>query len=389
MPTTPPLLASPPGHRWREPGGLEPGQIVRVRSRQYLVEDLTPPKQHGDATLVRLSCLEDDALGDPLEVLWECEVDARVLGKSSSEAVAERGVDRPELLSAYLHTLRWGCVTSTNQRLFQAPYRAGIQVKDYQLAPLRKTKTINKELGSLTPVVVKRMAQVLDHGIAHGDVERLAGELEALGDGKAGLGAKATTDQVIAEELEPVRRRRKALEQEIAELREMLAEARKWLALDHRHFSDALSVGLELLGAEALRPVDAEQAIRGWEDRHVPTAVRFDSHCARLAHGSIRRRHRGWVGEEARHAGMLNGSTSWTLGRAARETSIPIRSALVRGAKQAWLNGAEEYERYRLCAGPGFAALARMAVLLLTLPCYRGTPWWWSPIQAQLKRSRP
>ncbi|PRQ09545.1 RNA polymerase-associated protein RapA [Enhygromyxa salina] len=133
-----PTVARPVGHRWRDADPLEPGQIVRVRSRQYLVEDLTAPKQHGDATLVRLSCLEDDALGEPLEVLWECEIDARILGKSSWEAVAERGFDRPELFSAYLHTLRWNCVTSTDPKLFQAPYRAGIQVKDYQLEPLRK-----------------------------------------------------------------------------------------------------------------------------------------------------------------------------------------------------------------------------------------------------------
>ncbi|MFV8750458.1 DISARM system SNF2-like helicase DrmD [Nannocystaceae bacterium ST9] len=126
------------GHRWRDADPLEPGQIVRVRSRQYLVEDLTAPKAHGDATLVRLSCLEDDALGEPLEVLWECELDARILGKSSWEAVAERGFDRPDLFSAYLHTLRWNCVTSIDPKLFQAPYRAGIQVKDYQLEPLRK-----------------------------------------------------------------------------------------------------------------------------------------------------------------------------------------------------------------------------------------------------------
>lgn len=138
VPAPSPVATSTPGHRFREAGRLEPGQVVRVRSRQYLVEDLTPPTRHGDATLVRLSCLEDDALGEPLEVLWEHEVDARVLGKSSWEAVAERGFDRPELFSAYLHTLRWGCVTSTDPRLFQAPYRAGIQVKDYQLAPLRK-----------------------------------------------------------------------------------------------------------------------------------------------------------------------------------------------------------------------------------------------------------
>ena len=62
----------------------------------------------------------------------------RSLGSSSWQAVAKRGFDDPRLFSAYLHTLRWNCVTSTNPNLFQAPYRAGIEVKAFQLEPLRK-----------------------------------------------------------------------------------------------------------------------------------------------------------------------------------------------------------------------------------------------------------
>ncbi len=114
------------------------GQIVRVRSRQYLVEDVVAKPSLKEDTLVCLSCLEDDALGEQLEVLWEREVDAKVIGKTSWESIANRGFDNPRLFSAYLHTLRWNCVTSTDPKLFQAPYRAGIEVKAYQLEPLRK-----------------------------------------------------------------------------------------------------------------------------------------------------------------------------------------------------------------------------------------------------------
>lgn len=114
------------------------GQIVRVRSRQYLVEGVDPPADHGDSSLVRLSCLDDDAQGDQLAVLWEKEIDARITDSASWELVTSRGFDRPHLFSAYLHTLRWNCVTATNSQLFQAPYRAGIEVKAYQLEPLRK-----------------------------------------------------------------------------------------------------------------------------------------------------------------------------------------------------------------------------------------------------------
>lgn len=117
---------------------LTTGQIVRVRSRQYLIEEVTSPAASGGDTRVRLSCLEDDAQGQTLEVFWEREIDARIIARSTWDSVTGRGFDDPRYFSAYLHTLRWNCVTSTDAKLFQAPYRAGIQVKAYQLEPLRK-----------------------------------------------------------------------------------------------------------------------------------------------------------------------------------------------------------------------------------------------------------
>ncbi|MBI4703442.1 MAG: helicase [Deltaproteobacteria bacterium] len=115
-----------------------PGEIVSVRSRQYFVEEVVPPPAPGEQTLVKLACLEDDAQGEPLEVLWESEVDARPAAGTSLGAAAGRGFDPTPIFAAYLRTLRWNCVTSTNPRLLQAPYRAGIEVMAYQLEPLRK-----------------------------------------------------------------------------------------------------------------------------------------------------------------------------------------------------------------------------------------------------------
>ena len=117
---------------------LGPGQIVYVRSRQYLVEEITHPPEDRLDTRIKLACLEDDAQGEILEVFWQQEIDARVVAASSWESVAHKGFDNPRYFSAYLHTLRWNCVTSTEPKLFQAPYRAGIEVKAYQLEPLRK-----------------------------------------------------------------------------------------------------------------------------------------------------------------------------------------------------------------------------------------------------------
>ncbi len=117
---------------------LKPGEIVRVRSRRYLVESVEPPPVPGEQTLVRLSCLEDDAEGEELEVLWEKEVDAQRINEADWSKLAQGQFDPPRWFAAYYRTLHWNTVTSTDPKLFQAPYRAGIRIDAYQLEPLRK-----------------------------------------------------------------------------------------------------------------------------------------------------------------------------------------------------------------------------------------------------------
>ena len=112
-----------------------PGQVVRIRSRNYLV-DAAEPSATG--TLVRLSCLDDDAQGQSLEVVWELELDKEVLDEDAWKAIGSKGFDNPRRFGAYLHTLRWNCVTATDPSLFQSPFRAGIRIDAYQLEPLRK-----------------------------------------------------------------------------------------------------------------------------------------------------------------------------------------------------------------------------------------------------------
>jgi len=116
----------------------KPGEIVQVRQRQYLVEATTPAVTSDEASLVQMSCVDDDSQGESLEVLWELEPDAVILTGTGWDRLAKRGFDTPSLFSAYLHTLRWNCVTATNVKLFQAPFRAGIKIDAYQIEPLRK-----------------------------------------------------------------------------------------------------------------------------------------------------------------------------------------------------------------------------------------------------------
>ena len=117
---------------------LKVGNVVECRSHRHLVEKVELPTSPGGDTIVGLACLDDDANGEITEVFWEREVDARVLGESTWDMIGKRGFDDPKVFSSYLHTLQWNCVTATDPNLFQAPLRAGIDVKPYQLEPLRK-----------------------------------------------------------------------------------------------------------------------------------------------------------------------------------------------------------------------------------------------------------
>lgn len=115
-----------------------PGTLVRCRTRRHIVEAVTYAEPPGTDTLVRLSCIEDDALGSVTEVLWEREVDAEIVADNGWTRIGKRGFDAPGLFAAYLNTIRWNTVTATDPTLFQAPFRAGIEVMAYQLEPLRK-----------------------------------------------------------------------------------------------------------------------------------------------------------------------------------------------------------------------------------------------------------
>jgi len=109
----------------QNPSVPDAGAIVHVRQRLYLVEQVIAPPTAGEATLVRLSCVDDDAQGQPLDVLWEQELDAEIRNGENWQQMAERGFDPAQRFAAYLNTLRWNCVTSTDPKLLQSPFRAG------------------------------------------------------------------------------------------------------------------------------------------------------------------------------------------------------------------------------------------------------------------------
>lgn len=114
------------------------GELVQVRARRWLVEEVIEPENPGHSSLIRLACADDDNQGQTLDVFWDYEPDRRILEEEGWANLASKGFDAPRQFAAFLHTLRWNCVTATDPNLFQAPFRAGIKIDAYQMEPLRK-----------------------------------------------------------------------------------------------------------------------------------------------------------------------------------------------------------------------------------------------------------
>ena len=121
----------------------EPGQLVSLRNKVWVVTDLhgsdvgrlsVPELVDGKTHLVGVSSLEDDAFGDELQVLWELEPSKRIYERVSLPTVSS--FDGPDLLDAFLNAVRWGAVSSADQKSLQSPFRSGIDLEEYQLDPV-------------------------------------------------------------------------------------------------------------------------------------------------------------------------------------------------------------------------------------------------------------
>src|SRR5262245_57848025 len=121
----------------------EQGQLVSVRSRRWVVGEVNkstlppPPLEPVPAQpqhLVSLLSVEDDALGEELQVVWEIEPGAEVIEKVALPEPT--GFDAPDRLDAFLDAVRWGAASTADVRNIQSPFRSGIDIEDYQLDPV-------------------------------------------------------------------------------------------------------------------------------------------------------------------------------------------------------------------------------------------------------------
>ena len=106
----------------------EQGQLVEVRQRRYVVTDVAGSAHPISALapggkpqhLIALSSLEDDALGEELQVIWELEPGARVY--DAMALPAPTGFDAPPRLDAFLNAVHWGAGSSADVQVLQAPF---------------------------------------------------------------------------------------------------------------------------------------------------------------------------------------------------------------------------------------------------------------------------
>lgn len=117
----------------------EPGQLVEVRRRQWVVTDVQASafRATGDAApqhMVSLAALDEDSFDESLSAVWELEPGARIIETAGLPSVD--GWDSCERIEAFLHAVRWGAATDADRSFLQAPFRSGVEIQDFQLDPL-------------------------------------------------------------------------------------------------------------------------------------------------------------------------------------------------------------------------------------------------------------
>ncbi len=116
------------------------GQLATVRKRPFVVNEVIPAApgigRAGSRPnhLVKLSSVEDDGLGEELQVIWELEAGTEVHQKSTLPE--PDSFDDPKRLQAFLDAVRWGAVSQADDKVLQSPFRSGIEVDEYQLDPV-------------------------------------------------------------------------------------------------------------------------------------------------------------------------------------------------------------------------------------------------------------
>jgi SNF2 family DNA or RNA helicase len=113
-----------------------PFVVLEVQRSQLVVDPTKNPTNQAQHR-VKLGCLAEGALGEELEVIWEIEP-GDPGDESTGSLPTPEAFDDPHRLDAFLNAVRWGAISSTDDRVLQAPFRSGITLEDFQLDPVAR-----------------------------------------------------------------------------------------------------------------------------------------------------------------------------------------------------------------------------------------------------------
>ncbi len=121
----------------------EQGQMVTVRNRYYIVNGVSAhTTTDGSEILHKLSleCLDDDLMGEELELIWEIEPEGNrcVIDAPEIPWPEDHNYDLFDVFEGFIHAVNWTKSSLLFDGQFLSPFRSAIMLKDYQLEPLAR-----------------------------------------------------------------------------------------------------------------------------------------------------------------------------------------------------------------------------------------------------------
>lgn len=121
----------------------EQGQMVCVRNRYFIVTDVEPYDNVEQSVIlhkVSLECLDDDLMGEEMELIWELELEnnKKVIDATELPQPGKNQFDSWRTFRAFIDAINWSKSSLVFSDQFLSPYRSAIMMKDYQLEPLAR-----------------------------------------------------------------------------------------------------------------------------------------------------------------------------------------------------------------------------------------------------------
>jgi SNF2 family DNA or RNA helicase len=104
------------------------------------VNDVSSTKKQPVQTKVSLECIDNDKLGEMVDLIWEREnVNTRqVFEEDTFPNVMNERFDKPAQIDALESAIRWSAPSMIEGPQLLAPFRGSIEIEDYQLEPVSR-----------------------------------------------------------------------------------------------------------------------------------------------------------------------------------------------------------------------------------------------------------